>query len=44
MKLESEPSLGPVEPQPAALQPLVWLIGAAALAVLALMFAPVPPM
>ena len=44
MKLETDPSLGPSEPQPAAWQPLMRLIGAAALAVLALSFAPVPPM
>ena len=44
MKLESDPSLGLSERQPAAWQPLVWLVCAAALAVLLLVFAPVPPM
>ena len=44
MTLEPDPALRLDLPQASAFKPLLWLIVAAALAVLALMFAPVPPL
>ena len=45
MKLETEPALVDLGvPEASALQPLLWLIVAAVVAVMTLMFAPVPPL
>lgn len=44
MKLDLDPVLGPDERRVSAFKPLLWLVAAAAFAVAALMFAPLPPL
>jgi hypothetical protein len=44
MPLDAQSALPTPEAPPSALKPLLWLIAAAAMAVVTLMFAPVPPL